>query len=105
MFYHLKILPQIRRIVENCDLIRKNTTASTSNEKMQDVTDGLIYKSILQSDIGQLIREKRAFTMTINTDGISLSKKSHITVWPIYLCINEIPLDIRFAIENVIVAG
>lgn len=41
----------------------------------------------------------------INTDGIALCNKSNLTLWPVFLCINEIEIEKRFAIENVIVAG
>lgn len=78
----------------------------SSQEHLSDVTDGRNYKKLLnEHDEGRYIRKREAFTLLINTDGISLSTKSNITIWPIYLCINELPVNIRFSIENIVVAG
>ena len=41
----------------------------------------------------------------MNTDGIALAEKSNLSLWPIFLAINEIPIEERFCIDNVIVAG
>jgi len=41
----------------------------------------------------------------INTDGISKSLNSDQTIWPFYLVINELPLEMRFCMENIIIAG
>ena len=39
----------------------------------------------------------------LNTDGASFCKKSKLTIWPVYLVINELPT--KFSLENVILAG
>jgi hypothetical protein len=90
-----------------------------------DIYDGTIYKNILKTEDGKLqrfcfvqqenknitiikgqqITNSRAFTLSMNTDGISLSEKSDLSIWPVILVINELPIEIRFCIENVIIAG
>ena len=55
------------------------------------------------SEDGHLFRNKEALTFLINTDGASICKSSKLTLWPVYLVINE--LDSRFSLENVILAG
>ena len=70
-----------------------------------DLADGNYYQKLLKSDIGNDIINKKAFTFLLNTDGISLSKKSKSTIWPLILVINELPVEIRFCIENIIIAG
>ena len=72
---------------------------------MRDITDGSLYKKILKSDIGRLIKQKEAFMLTLNTDGISLSGNSTLSIWPVYAVLNEINLNERFCIDNVIVVG
>ena len=42
-------------------------------------------------------------TFLLNTDGASICNKSGLTVWPVYLVVNE--LSNRFSLENVILAG
>jgi hypothetical protein len=72
---------------------------------LRDITDGSLYKKILKSDIGRLIKQKEAFMLTLNTDGISLSGNSTLSIWPVYAVLNEINLNERFCIDNVIVVG
>ena len=47
---------------------------------LKDLTDRLFYKKICNTSIGYLIRKKVAFTLTINTDGISLSETSTLCI-------------------------
>lgn len=106
MFYHINIKKQIQRIWKNMFKIIKSIDISISESHLVDVYDGYLYKKLLEnSEIGHLIKNKKAFTLLLNTDGISICKKSKLSIWPIYLCINEIPIQYRYCIENVIVAG
>jgi hypothetical protein len=57
----------------------------------------------LKRIMSSLFRNKEALTFLINTDGASICKSSKLTLWPVYLVINE--LDSRFSLENVILAG
>jgi len=70
-----------------------------------DITDGSIYKKLLESEDSHLFENKKAFTFTLNTDGISPYKKSKLTIWPVFLVINELPLEKRFSIDNIVLAG
>ena len=72
---------------------------------MFDFLDGQLYKNILASEDGPLFYNKEAFTFLINTDGISHYASSNLQIWPIYLAINELPLEKRYSVENVILAG
>ena len=103
MYYTYDIEQQLRRILKNKTIFVENIESTTDYYK--DVYDGEIYKQMLNSPHGYLIRNKSAYTFTINTDVISLCEKSKLDVWPIYLVINEIKPEYRFCIENVIVAG
>ena len=47
----------------------------------------------------------QSFTFTIFSDGISVCKKSNITIWPILLVINKLPIERRFCVDHVIIAG
>ncbi len=106
MIYHMNIAQQIKRIIKNTKLFElpvENVENRTSSYK--DITDGKIYKALLQSKIGALIQKQEAFTFIMNTDGIALAEKSNLSLWPIFLAINEIPVEERFCIDNMIVAG
>jgi len=103
MYYHLDIENQIRKImskVKESDLENKNSSGD-----LIDFTDVEIYKNLLASEDCISFRNKAAFSLTLNTDGISPYKHSNLTIWPVFLVINELPIEIRFSIDNVILAG
>jgi hypothetical protein len=56
-----------------------------------------------------LRREKKitnqTFTFLTNVDGISLCDKSKQSLWPVILVIIELPKEIRYCLQNVIIAG
>ena len=41
----------------------------------------------------------------INIDGISCCKRSKLSIWPLYIVINELEIESRFNIHNIILAG
>ena len=74
-----------------------------SENKISDLFDGEIYKNFSKNfDIQQL---DYIFSMIFNTDGISVSDKSNISLWPVYFNIAEIDKDERFCFENTIIGG
>jgi hypothetical protein len=104
MYYFLDIEQQINRIFRVLDYeeLRKKENSSSQNE-LHDILDGAFYKSLLEAEDGELLKTKEAMTFIFNTDGASICKKSGLTVWPVYLVVNEI--SNRFSLENVILAG
>ena len=104
MYYFLDIEQQINRIFRVVDYedLRKKENSSSQNE-LHDILDGAYYKSLLEREDGELLKKKEAMTFLLNTDGASICKKSGLTVWPVYLVVNEI--SNRFSLENVILAG
>ena len=107
MFYYLDVERQIKRIAKSLSLFKVSTIeeCNSTNSTLKDITDGLLYKNILKSPLGDLIKKKEAFTFTINTDGISFSDSSNLSMWSVYLVINEVKPELRFCIENIIVVG
>ena len=102
MYYCFDMESQIKRIL-NKPIFKDKF--DSSDIYLEDVNDGHIYNSLLQSEQGNLIKQGKAFTLTINTDGISVCEKSNLDIRPVYLVINEIKSEHRFSIENVIIAG
>jgi hypothetical protein len=105
MIYNFDINAQIKRILKKLnynDLVN----SGDSNSTIQDFYDGNIYKKLLDDrENGEKFRRKEALTLMINTDGISKSKNSDLTIWPIFLVINELPFEMRFCMDNIIIAG
>ena len=94
----MPIIAQLRRIFTT----PKDLIAQSPNDiYLNDVNDGEIYKRYTQF----FTFEDQGFTFTINTDGIAVCSKSDLSIWPIYLVVNEFDLRIRFCLENVIMAA
>ena len=104
MFYYLDTECQIKRISKNVRLL-ENNDHQHDKASLCDISDGLLYQKILKSNIGELIKRNEAFTLTINTDGISFSENSTLSMWPVYTVINEIKPSERFCIDNVVIVG
>jgi len=86
------------KVFNSLDEIKINENVLT------DIFDGEIYQKFRHEE-KRYNHFNQSFTFSIFTDGISVCKKSKKTIWPILLVIYEIPIECRFAIENVVVAG
>ncbi|CAF0975863.1 unnamed protein product [Brachionus calyciflorus] len=98
MDYKLCIESQIRNIFK-ANSLEKHVHSHEISDFLEDINDGLIYNNVLKNET------KNFFTFLLNTDGISISEKSRLSIWPIFLTINEIPITTRYCLENVIIAG
>ena len=105
MFYNMSITEQVQTILKNNEYLFSCSNDYNPSNNIQDVVDGNIFQSILESEDGIFIKKGRAFTFLMNTDGISISDKSNLTIWPIYFVIEQIPKNKRFCINNIIIAG
>lgn len=66
-----------------------------------------IYKEKLQSTkYGHILNSEseNSFTMILNADGV-VTKNKHISLWPITIMINEVPLPARRYSESIILGG
>jgi hypothetical protein len=95
MFYYLNLESQIRRISKNVGFLNKPFEISSDNV-LRDIVDGGLYKKLLY-------KNREAFTLTLNTDGISLRENSTLSMWPVFACLNEIAPQERFCVYNVII--
>jgi hypothetical protein len=81
----------------------KKEHRSYDSDLITDIKDGKIYqdfKNTFRTD-----QFEKVFSFLINTDGISICDKSKISIWPVYLVINELPKEERFHINNIIIAA
>ena len=71
-----------------------------NNTLISDVKDGSIYTSFKVSKPSDNI-----YSFTLNSDGISLCEKSNLSIWPVYLALNELDISHRYHFDNLIIAG
>ena len=67
----------------------------------EDIYDGYVYKSLPDD----FTNNQNNITFAWNTDGLPLFKSSKISIWPLYLMINELPYNMRIKEENTLLAG
>jgi hypothetical protein len=75
----------------------KNVDANIS-----DIYDGSNYKTAFEKGF---LSDPHAVSFSMNTDGVQIFKSSTVSMWPVYLTINELPTTDRKLKENVIYYG
>ena len=104
-FAQLDIKSQLESLFSNENVV-KNIFYRFDREKqnedaLEDVYDGRIYKSYAEKY--DLLGNKFNFSYIINTDGCQASDSSKISIWPIYIMLNELPPELRR--NHMILAG
>lgn len=77
-------------------------TKNSVSGKISDVYDGSIYKDLFK---GGFLNQENNVSFALNTDGVPLFKSSKVSMWPVYLLINELPMTDRKLKENVLFYG
>jgi len=73
-------IPEVgKNLVKNCVRRRENRTIM---KHLNDIVDGKCYK--------ELNLKGHDFTCTMNTDGVSVFSSSKLSIWPIFMSINEL---------------
>ncbi|XP_078533887.1 LOW QUALITY PROTEIN: uncharacterized protein LOC144820125 [Lissotriton helveticus] len=74
------------------------------NEKqtMKDVYDGEMYLDLFKSGF---LKNPNSLSFAMNTDGVPVFKSSKISMWPVYLMVNELPVSQRKLRENILLYG
>ncbi|CAF0766894.1 unnamed protein product [Brachionus calyciflorus] len=105
IFYWFNLEEQIKRLFKK-KILPTFMLKTNLSSNIEDIYDGNIYKEYRKNLVynnNQLIEKNYSFIL--NTDGIELSQKSTISIWPVYLAINELPIQNRYFIDNILIAG
>lgn len=70
----------------------------------EDIYDGKLYRSHAKGPSG-LLSSPDNLSFTFNTDGAPVFKSSNVSIWPLFLIINELPYEARMRQENMLLAG
>ncbi|XP_070522164.1 uncharacterized protein [Cardiocondyla obscurior] len=68
----------------------------------RDIYDGSLYQQYVHNGF---LSNPNNISFTWYTDGIPIFKSSHISIWPVYLTINELPYKHRIKKENIVLVG
>lgn len=69
------------------EALRSEKTAASP--LIRDICDGQRYK-----ELGAFISQGN-LTLIVNTDGVQMFKSSNVSMWPIWVVINELPATLR----------
>ena len=67
-------------------------TISDQSDTIDDIYDGDAYKKCVKEFWH---RKEHSITLMCNTDGVQTYKSSKLSIWPIWLVINELPPNMR----------
>lgn len=92
----LKLVSQRQALWKNkefCDMVRTHKFQHYLNnkaERLSDIYDGVLNKRLFQNY--GVLTSPNYLSFSLNTDGAPLFKSSNISIWPVYLLINELPI-------------
>lgn len=67
-----------------------------------DVYDGSNYKKAFDRGF---LSDPNTVSFSINTDGVQIFKSSTVSMWPVFMTMNELPMSERVLKENIIYYG
>ena len=72
------------------------------SSNIEDIYDGKLYRELINKGI---LNSGNNISFLFNTDGVPVFKSSKVSIWPLFLVINELPYEKRMAKENMPFAG
>lgn len=108
-FLQIKLVSQLASLwktSEFCDAVRNHRFhhyKNNLNSKLSDIYDGNLYKMYFEND--GILSNKNNLSFSLNTDGAPLFKSSSVSIWPVYMLINELPISQRKRRQNALLYG
>lgn len=103
----LPIISQLRKMFKKDGFYEKLnhrfTRRKLKEHGIEDLYDGFLYKQYFGPN--GLLRDRRNISFTWYTDGAQVFKSSKVSIWPLFLSINELPYRDRLLKENVIMSA
>jgi hypothetical protein len=85
------------------DLMHMFSREKKADDNIEDIYDGELYQE--HSRPGCFLDSFNNLSFMWYTDGVPLFKSSKISLWPLFLSINELPILERFKTENMLFGG
>lgn len=105
-FLEVPVLNQIKNLIAQDGFftsLQHRFTRNVPEGTYEDIYDGQLYKSYFKNN--GVLSNSENISFTFNTDGAPVFKSSNVSIWPIYLVVNELPYKLRMKKENMILAA
>lgn len=85
------------------DTVRTHRFSHLENTDVGVLRD--VYYADLYQDLFKkgLLNDPNSVSFAMNTDGVAIFKSSNVSMWPVYLLVNELPIRERKAKENMLI--
>ena len=105
-FLEMPVKDQMRNLFKQDgfhEMIQHRFKRRVNDGTYEDIYDGDVYKP--HFDNNGILNNPNNVSFSFNTDGASVFKSSNVSVWPLFLVINELPYKIRMKKENMFLAS
>ena len=106
-FIEFPIVNQLTKLFKKSNFYRdiqyRFSRKKYGKNNIEDIYDGVIYRKNFMNH--GVLSNPNNILLLWNTDGVPLFKSSKISIWPIFLVINELEPKLRFKSVNIIFAG
>lgn len=105
-FVEIPILTQLQEFFNRSTFhskLQHRRSRPNRPDTIGDIYDGELYRKHCAP--GEFLDDKNNISLMWYTDGVPLFKSSKVSIWPLFLAINELPYSERFVQENLIFTG
>lgn len=103
----LPIIPQLQRMFKRDgfydSLGHRFSRTKLSNDGIEDIYDGYLYQRHMGPN--GFLRNRNNISFTWYSDGAAVFKSSKLSIWPLFLSVNELPYRSRLLKENVVMCA
>ena len=106
-FVEIPLLHQLQQLFQrktfHHDLQHRRRRCKRMQNNIEDIDDGELYRSFSQKN--GFLDDPNNVSFMWYMDGVPLFKSSKVSIWPMFLSINELPYSERIKPENMLFAG
>ena len=105
-FIEIPIIHQLRTFFSRKgfyeEIQHRFSRGKNSDDTITDVYDGVLHKELCEK---RILNSKDNISFIMNTDNVPVFKLSKVSIWPIFMIINELPYNKKMAKEDMLLSG
>ncbi|XP_063403282.1 uncharacterized protein LOC134712602 [Mytilus trossulus] len=107
-FIQHSVIAQLQLMAKRSSFLQKIRSyrfdhySKNPDNNYRDIYDGSNYKNVFQKGF---LKNPNSISFSMNTDGVQIFKSSSMSMWPVFMIINELPPSERKLKENIVYYG